>query len=81
MVGSAAVGAFIAHVAFWILLAWGALTAALRARSAALFVALWIAGRVGLTFTSYGLALLPSYVALLDIVLVLIIFKGDVRIT
>ena len=81
MIGSVAVAGFIAHAAFWILLAWGALTAALRWRGIASFVVLWIAGRIALPFTAYGLALFPSYLAVLDIVLVLMIFRGDVRIT
>ena len=81
MVGSLAIGAFVAQVAFWVLLAWGAASGALRWPSVALFVASWTAGRIGLAFTSYGPTLFPSYVAIVDIMLVLMIFKGDVRIT
>ena len=81
MVGSLAVGAFVAHAAFWILLAWGAITGALRWPHIAAGVLLWIAGRAALTFTSIPPTLFVSYVALLDIVLVLVVFKGDVRIT
>ena len=39
------------------------------------------AGLVGVRQTPFGDALFPSFVALLDISLVIIIFKGDVPLT
>lgn len=81
MIGSVAIAGFVAQAAFWILLVWGAIGAALRWRAIAAFITLWIAGRAALPFTPYGLTLFTPYLAVLDIVLVLMIFKGDIRIT
>ena len=52
--GTPAIAAWIAHVAFWALL---------------------IAG------VALGAALFSSFVAVLDVALVLLVFKGDIRIT
>lgn len=79
MVGSALVGAWIAHVAFWCLLVWGLMTGELGRRGAVIAVVLWLAGYIGLSFVPIGL--FPSFVAVLDIGLVFVIFKGDVRLT
>jgi hypothetical protein len=81
VVGSALIGAFIAHVAFWALLTWGWFSAEIGTRGVAMAVVLWVAGYVGLPLLPYGAAMFSSFVALLDIVLVLVIFKGDVLIT
>jgi hypothetical protein len=43
-------------------------------------LALWAAGLYGLPYIPYGAALFPPYVAFLDVALVLVIFKGDVRV-
>jgi hypothetical protein len=77
MVGSTGIAAAIAHIAFWLLLArtW----AARGPRTAALFFGLWVAGYVGLPLVD-GSLFFMSYVAVLDIVLVLLIFRGDVQI-
>jgi hypothetical protein len=80
MIGSAAVGAFIAHVAFWILFVGGIAFGALRVRGALVFAALWVAGLYGLPYL-FAIDLFVPYVAILDIALVLAIFKGDVRLT
>ena len=80
MIGSVAIGAFVAQAGFWILLAIGLFTVALRSRAVVVLLVLWIAGRVALAATPLGLAWFPPYVALLDIALVFLIFKGDVRI-
>jgi hypothetical protein len=46
------------------------------------FVALWLIGLVGFSLISlYGGPMFTVFVAVLDIVLVLMIFKGDVPIT
>jgi len=77
---SSGVAAWIAHLAFWILLPYGWFWDELTARGVAVFLALWAAGFFGLSLISpVGSALFPSYVAVLDIVLVFLIFKGDVR--
>jgi len=62
---------------FWALLVLGWWMDELRLGAIASFVLLWIAGFAGLRSPSFGAFFLP-YVALLDIALVLIIFKGDV---
>jgi hypothetical protein len=48
-------------------------------RCGAVFIALWLLGFVGRDYIPYGADLFGPYVALLDIVLVFIVFKGDVR--
>ena len=82
MIGSPVVGAWIAQVAFWILIALGMNYGELSKKAAAVFVVAWLAGYVGLPRISWWTApLATSWVAALDIALVFIIFKGDVRIT
>lgn len=78
---SAAVGALIAHIAFWILLACGWFWQELRARGITAFLALWIVGWYGLRFVPHGPDMFFSWVAALDVALVFIVFKGDVRLT
>ena len=79
MVGSPAVAALVAHVGFWLLLVYGLMWEEIGWRGLAVFLTLWIAGRYGLPYVPYGAALFSSYVAVLDIALVFVIFKGDVR--
>jgi hypothetical protein len=79
--GSPAVGAWIAHVAFWVLLARGWMSGDLAIRGTTIALALWLTGYVSLPFLPYGAALFPSYLAVVDIALVLVIHKGDVHIT
>ncbi|HEX3702393.1 MAG TPA: hypothetical protein VHU82_03625 [Vicinamibacterales bacterium] len=80
--GSALIGAWVAHIAFWILLAQGLLSGELSTRGCAGFVVAWLAALVGLPFVPYAPAhaMFPSVVAILDIALVFVVFKGDVRI-
>jgi hypothetical protein len=58
-------------------------TVALNLKRIAIFVLTWLAGRIGLPYVSYepARAMFSSFVAALDIALVLMIFKGDVRLT
>ena len=63
---------------FWILLGAGWVSGELRVKGTALFLLLWLAGFVGSGFVLQGTLFTP-YVALLDIALVFVIFKGDVR--
>lgn len=78
---SAVIGALIAHVAFWVLLACGWFWDELTTRRIVVFLLLWIGGWFALRFVPYGPDMFFSWVALLDIALVFIIFKGDVRLT
>ena len=76
---SLSIGYWIAHGAFWVLTAFAAATSG--ARRAMVFVALWLAGYAGSAWLDQGASLFVSYVAILDIVLVLMVFKGDIRLT
>jgi len=78
---SAQAAALIAHAGFWLLLVYGWFWDEIGPRGIAVFVGLWLAGLFGLRFGPYGAALFPSFVAVLDIVLVFTIFKGDVPLT
>jgi hypothetical protein len=75
------IAALFAHVAFWFLLAYGWFWQEIGVRGVALFLILWIAGYFGVGFIPYGSGTFFSWVALLDIALVFIIFKGDVPLT
>jgi hypothetical protein len=79
--GSPAVAALIAHLAFWFLLPYGWFWQEVTGRGVVLFLALWVGGLYGLPYMPYGAALFSSYVAVLDIALVFLIFKGDVTLT
>jgi hypothetical protein len=81
--GSAAVAASIAHLAFWMLQAYGCAVGELSARAAGLFSGLWLVGLFGLPYVTYPSvqAMFSSFVAILDIALVFAVFKGDVRLT
>ena len=69
----------VAHIAFWVLLLIGGTD--LRLRRIGFFVALWVIGYVGSQWFIGGDFLFQSYVAVLDIVLVLLVFKRDVRLS
>jgi hypothetical protein len=79
MVGSAGIAYWIAHGAFWMLVVFGA--AELRVKGVAWFLALWLIGYAGSGWFPQGALLFLSYVATLDIALVFLVFKGDVRLT
>jgi hypothetical protein len=79
MISSVAVAGWIAFIAFWVLLAAGWFAQELRVRGITVFLLLWIAGRFGLPHIPYGDALFMPLVAILDIALVFIVFKGDIR--
>ncbi len=80
---SAAIGAWIAHAAFWGLLLYGWALGELNPKRIALFVMLWLTGQIVLPYAPYEpvRAMFSSFVAVLDIGLVFVIFKGDVRLT
>jgi hypothetical protein len=79
--GSSAVASWIAHVAFWALLALGWMSGELRIRGTFIALSCWLTAYISLSFLSYGSGLFPSFVAVIDIALVFVIFKGDVHIT
>jgi hypothetical protein len=78
--GSVAVAAWIAVGVFPLLLVRGLVTEELSPRAAAVFVALALAAWIGLPRLPGGGYLETPVVAVLDIVLVLMVFKADVRI-
>jgi hypothetical protein len=80
MVGSIGIAFWIAHGAFWLLTIIAAVVEQ-RVRLAAIFVALWLAGYAGSAWLTYGAPWFLSYVAVLDIALVLFVFKRDLRLT
>jgi hypothetical protein len=81
--GSQAVAAFIAFWTFWVLLPYGYAVGELSPKQIAVFLLLWIGGRVGLAYLPWmpAAGLFSPYVAVLDIALVFAIFKGDVRLS
>lgn len=66
---------FVAHAAFWVVLLVGNTEIGLR--RSAFFVVLWVIGYVGSRWFLSGGLVFVSYVAVLDIVLVLLVFKSD----
>lgn len=78
---SAGIAALAAHGAFWLLLAYGWLWGEIGPRGVLVFLLLWTAGLTGLRLVPLGEAMFPSFVAMLDLALVFIIFKGDVRLS
>ena len=78
--GSPAAALLVAHLAFWVLVCWGTVTGELTWRGAAVFVGAWLRLPLGLAYMSYG-PLYSPVVAVLDIILVFVVFKGDVRLT
>ncbi len=78
---SAGIAALIAHAAFWVLLVYGWFWDELGPRGIAAFLLAWLAGFFGLPLIPYASGMFPSFVAVLDVILVFIIFKGDVRLT
>jgi hypothetical protein len=79
--GSAGIAAWFAHIGFWILVSYGWLSGELSLRGVVVFVVLWLAGLFGLPYLPYGAAVVSSYIAVIDIALVFVIFKGDVRLS
>jgi hypothetical protein len=79
MIGSPLVGWWIAHVAFWVLLALAVRDR--RWRTIGVIGALWIAGYIASGQVAALSMFFMSYVAVLDIALVFIVLKRDIRIT
>lgn len=77
--GSVSVATWIAHFAFWVLLAYGWFWEEIGSKGLVILMVLWLAGLFGLPFVPYGAGLFSPFVAILDIALVFAIFKGDIR--
>ena len=67
----------VASLGFWVLLVAGWMLGELQVRGTVVFVLLWFAGLAATSALHYGILFTP-YVAILDIALVLAIFKGDI---
>ena len=79
MIGSPQIAWWIAHGAFWVLLALAARDR--RWRTVTVIGALWVIGYIASgQVASLGLFFMP-YVAVLDIALVFIVLQRDIRIT
>ena len=79
MIGTPLVAAWLAHVAFWVLLALAAKAA--RWRILGVFLALWVIGYVASgEVAALSLFFMP-FVAVLDIALVFIVLQRDIRLT
>ena len=79
--GSAGIAAWIARLAFVGLLLVGWTRGELRAKSAAVFLALGVAAWIGLPYLPRGADFVTPALAVIDIALVFVVYKGDVRIT
>ena len=73
--------ALIAHVSFWVLLPYGWFFEEIGPRGLVVFLTLWLTGYLGLPLIPFAALVFPSWVAILDIALVFIIFKGDIRLS
>jgi hypothetical protein len=76
--GAPLVAGWIAHVAFWTLLIVGAWSEELGPKSITTFLLLWGVSMFGLTHLSLPAGLSTPLVAILDIALLFIVFKGDI---
>lgn len=80
MIGSQAVGGWVAQIVFWILIPYGVVSQAIGRLTAAGFLVTWAAGYLALPRIAWWTgALVTPYVARLDIALVFLVFKGDVK--
>jgi hypothetical protein len=80
VIGTPVLGAVLAHLAFWVLLALGLAYGELGRGGAAAMIGLWIVGFAGLPRVAWWTApLVTPWVAVLDIVLVFAVFKADVK--
>ena len=77
---SVGIAGFVGFWTFWVLLAYGYAVGELFPKHIAIFLTVWLVGRVALAYLpAPAPQLFLPYVALLDIALVFIIFEGDVR--
>ena len=78
--GSPAIAALIAEVAFWALLLVGFWTGELSPRAGGAVLVLWLCAFFGGAYRPYWLPF-STCVAVLDVALVLMVAKGDVRLS
>ena len=79
-ISTVTIAGWIAPIAFWMLIGFGVWRGDLSGRAAAIFVVLWAAGYVGIPRIAYWAgSLVISFTAILDIVLVFIVLKGDLK--
>jgi len=82
VINSGSVAGWVAQVAFWAILGLGIVFGELKRSSTLIFLALWAVGFFLLPRISpYSGLLVTPYVAVLDIVLAFLVFKGDVRLS
>jgi hypothetical protein len=79
--GSVGVAAWISQIVFLVLIVWGYMTESLSLRGLIVFAVLWLVPRLALSFMPSAAPFFSPYVAVLDIVLVFLLFRGDVRLT
>ena len=79
--GSPAVAGLVGHLVFWILVLSGWATETLSPRATVVLALLWIVPFFCRGFVPSAAPFFSPYVAVLDIVLVFVLFKGDVRLT
>jgi len=77
-VGSALIAAWIAYSTFVALVAVGFASGELRLRGLVIAVLVCAIGKLVLGYVSYD-AMFPSVVAVVDVALILIVVKGDVK--
>jgi hypothetical protein len=79
---SSGIAALIAHVGFWVLLVYGWAWGEIGLKWGTVFLSVWLAGYfITPLWPMIGDGIFTSLAAALDIGLVFVIFKGDVRLT
>ena len=79
---SAGIAALIAHGAFWAILALGLVFGEIARKGTVVFLVLWALGFFGLPrISAFSGQFVAPYIAVLDIALAFIVFKGDVRLS
>ena len=73
---SSQIAAMVAHAVFWALIVVGFASDELTKRTGGALLLLWLLGFFGLEFVAGGVVPFSSYVALLDVALVFIIFRA-----
>ena len=71
--------ALLPHIVFWVLLGAGWWLAELSNRQIAIFIALWLVTITVVSSLPGGGLWMTAVVALTDIALILMVFKGDIR--
>jgi hypothetical protein len=77
--GSAGVAAWIAYIAFLVLVVYGLMSGELGLRGLAVALLACVLARILLPYVPNGEGMYFSFVAAVDIALVLVIYRGDVR--